>query len=139
MVFFCGFQQTTACSSSGLQANFCVVVSLGSLGVAPLAHGLHPLHQSSSLIPSPAPCTVCLEKWGVTVSLCLCLNLPHSTGAQSSLWGDGAVEGRGWRQWERDVVVWQDGGMASLSTVGILDPKALGQGHGYSLRIAQVA
>lgn len=104
------------------------MVSLGSLGVVPTAHGLHPLHQSRALVPSPAPHTVCLEKWGVIVTPWFVFASPHSTGAQSSLGRDGAVEGEWMETAGRGCVVWQDGGMASLSTVGVLDPRALGQG-----------
>lgn len=75
----------------------------------------------------------------MTVSTVFVFASPPQHRAQSSPWGDAAVEGSGWRQWEGDVVVWQDGGTVSLSRFGVLEPKALGQGHGYSRRMAQVA
>lgn len=70
------------------------MVNLGSLGVAPTAHGLHPLQQTSGSVPSSAPCTVCLEKWGVIVStmVCVCIS-PTAQEHRAACGGDGAVEG----------------------------------------------
>lgn len=93
------------------------MVTLGSLGVVPAAHGLHPLQQTSSLIPSAAPCTVCPEQWGVIVSTVVCVCI--SPTAQEQRAAPGGMEqwrGSGWRQWGGDVVVWQDGGMAKLGS-----------------------
>lgn len=71
----------------------------------------------------------------VSTVLCVCI----SPTAQEQRAAPGGMEqwrGSGWRRWGGDVVVWQDGGDGK---VGVLCPKALGQGRGHSRRMAQVA
>lgn len=63
---------------------------------------------------------------------------PPGHRSQEQPWGDGAVQG--WMEAVgRGCGAVAGWGMVSLSQVGVLEPKALGQGRGYSLRTAQVA
>lgn len=120
-----------------IQADFCDMVNLGSLGVLLLLMGWIPSTRAAAW--SLHQLHACLEKWGVMAStmVWVCTS-PRARSKEQPLWG--MEQWRGWMETVgRDVVVWQGGGMVSLSKVGVLDPKDLGQGRGHSRRTAQVA